>query len=130
MCQEKRRIILLSNTEDLGRIIQLSLEEIAGWQVFIANSNYDGLAIIATINPDVILLDTILPDLEGLPILQMIQEYPYAQGIPIIVLTERMLSRDCKLYKSLGVVAAIAKPFDLFNLVTKIKHQLNGNSYR
>ena len=130
MCQEKRRIILLSNTEDLGRIIQLSLEEIAGWQVFIANSNYDDLAIIATINPDVILLDTILPDLEGLPILQMIQEYPYAQGIPIIVLTERMLSRDCKLYKSLGVVAAIAKPFDLFNLVTKIKHQLNGNSYR
>ena len=126
MCQEQKRIMLLSNTKDLGRIIQLSLEEIAGWQVFLANLSVESLAIVEIIQPDVILLDTVLPDLEGLPLLQMIQTHSSIQNIPIVLLTERMLLKDRKLYASLGVVFAIAKPFDLVNLADKIESKLNN----
>ena len=124
MCQEQRRIMLLSNTKDLGRIIQLSLEEIAGWQVFIASLSVESLAIAEAIQPDVILLDTVLPDLEGLPLLQMIQTHSSSQNIPIVLLTERMLLKDRKLYASLGMVSAIAKPFDLIKLADKIESKL------
>jgi len=125
MYQEQKRIMLLSNTEDLGRIIQLSLQEIAGWQVFMANLSFESLTIVETIKPDIILLDTILPDLDGLTMLRMIQAHQSLQNIPILLLTERMLAKDRQLYKKLGVVSAIAKPFDLVNLAAEIATKLN-----
>ena len=120
LCLKPKLIMVFSNTKDLRRIIQLSLEEIAGWQVFVANLDSQDLTPIAVIQPDVILLDTNLPNSEELGILQKIQDYPDIQDIPIVLLTERIFSSDRRLYNSLGIVAAIAKPFDMVTLATLI----------
>ena len=125
MYQEQKRIMLLSDTEDLGRIIQLSLQEIAGWQVFIANLSPESLDIVETRQPDIILLDTILPDLDGLTMLKMIQAHQSSQNIPILLLTERMFANDLQLYKNLGVAGALSKPFDPVNLAAEIATKLN-----
>lgn len=127
MCQEQKRIVLLSNTKDLSRIIQLSLEEIAGWQVFIAELNSQNLDLAAAIEPDVILLDTALPDVEELATLRMILDQSSIQNVPIILLTERNLLSDRLCYESLGVASAIAKPFDIINLAEQIATQLHWN---
>lgn len=120
LCLKPKLIMVFSNTKDLRRIIQLSLEEIAGWQVFVANLDSQDLSPVTVIQPDVILLDTNLPNSEELGILQKIQEYPDIQDIPIVLLTERIFSSDRRFYNSLGIVAAIAKPCDMVTLATLI----------
>ena len=127
MCQEQKRIVLLSNTKDLSRIIQLSLEEIAGWQIFIAELNSQNLDLAAAMEPDLILLDTALPDVEELATLRMILDQSSIQNVPIILLTERNLLSDRLCYESLGVASAIAKPFDIINLAEQIATQLHWN---
>lgn len=124
MCQE-RKIVLLSNTQDLRRIIQISLETISDWQVFVADLNYESLIMVEVIKPDIILLDTVLPDLRSLAKIKTILAYPGIQNIPIMLLTERMRLADRQLYQNLGSVGAIAKPFDTIDLANQIATKLN-----
>lgn len=115
-----KQVLLLSKTQDLGRVIQLSLEEIASWQVIIVDISSQSLKQAEIHQPDVLVLDTILPDLSELDTLQMIQDNSQLKTIPLILLTERMQSSDRKLYASFDVHAAIAKPFDIMDLVELI----------
>ena len=128
--QKPKVIMVLSNTKDLRRIIQLSLEEIAGWQVFVANLDAQDLTLVTVIQPDVILLDTKLPASNELGILRKIQEYPDIQHIPRVLLTERIFNCDRKLYDNLGLLTAIAKPCDMVTLATLISQRLNWNWHR
>ncbi|ELS03969.1 response regulator containing a CheY-like receiver domain and an HD-GYP domain [Xenococcus sp. PCC 7305] len=127
VCVKPKVILVLSNTKDLRRIIQLSFEEIAGWQVFVADLDSPDLTLITITQPDVILLDTNLPNSGELVMLRKIQNYPNISPIPIVLLTERIFSCDRKFYDSLGIVAAIAKPCDMVTLATLISQRLNWN---
>ncbi len=122
--QQTRRIMLFSQTHDLGRIIQLSLQEIAGWEVFVTYLHCPNLPFVAKIKPDLILLDTSLPNLDELTMLQMIQTCPALENIPVVLLTERMSQSDRRLYERLGVAEAIVKPFDLVKLTEQITSKL------
>ena len=124
LCLKPKLIMIFSNTKDLRRIIQLSLEEIAGWQVFVADLDAQDLTLVTVIKPDVILLDTNLPNSDELRILQKIQDYPEIQNIPLVLLTERIFNSDRRFYNSLGIVAAIAKPCDMVTLATLISQRL------
>ena len=123
-------IMLFSNTKDLRRIIQLSLEEIAGWQVFVAELEIQDLTLVTVTQPDVILLDTNLPNSDELRILQKIRDCSDIHNIPIVLLTERIFNCDRKLYHSLGITAAIAKPCDMVTLATMISQRLNWDWHR
>ena len=125
--QKPKVIMVLSNTKDLRRIIQLSLEEIAGWQVFVANLDAQDLTLVTVVQPDVILLDTKLPSSNELCILRQIQKYPDIQHIPRVLLTERIFSSDRKLYNNLGLLTTISKPCDMVTLATLISQRLNWN---
>ena len=127
LCLKPKLIMVFSNTKDLRRIIQLSLEEIAGWQVFVANLDSQDLTRITVIQPDLILLDTNLPNSDELGILQKIRAYPDIKHIPIVLLTERIFNSDRRFYQSLGIVASIAKPCDMVTLATQISEKLNWN---
>ncbi len=126
--QPKKRIMLFSQTHDLGRIIQLSLQEIAGWEVFVTYLHCPNIQFVAKLKPDVILLDTSLPNLDELTMLQMIQTCPALKNIPVVLLTERMRQSDRQLYERLGVAQAIAKPFDLVNLIEQITSNFKNNN--
>ncbi len=127
MCRKHPCLIFFTDTEDLGKIVQLSLAEIVGWQVCLMNLDTEDLEMVKTLKPDLILLDTVLPNMDELAILRKIQNDPATKNIPIVLLTERMLQRDRKLYKSLQVLFAVTKPFDAITLVEKIKKKLNWN---
>lgn len=122
---QAKRIMLFSDTPDLGRIVQLSLEEIVGWKVIVTSLNLYSLAIAAVVKPNAILLDTSLPNLDELHRWQMIQTDPTLKPIPLFLLTERIISSDRQLYNSLGITAAIAKPFDIINLADQITSKSN-----
>ena len=130
LCSKPKLIMLFSNTKDLRRIIQLSLEEIAGWQVLVAELDAQDLTLVTVMQPDAILLDTNLPISDEWGILQKIQDYPEIQKIPRVLLTERIFNSDRRIYHSLGIVAAIAKPCDMVTLATLISQRLNWDWHR
>jgi DNA-binding response OmpR family regulator len=130
--EERQPILLLSDNQDLSRIIQISLETLADWQVFLADLDYQSLILIEIIKPAIILLDTVLPNLQQLGMLENIASYPALQNIPIVLLTERMRLADRQMYARLGIASAIAKPFDPMDLARQIETKLNkerGNSH-
>ena len=126
MCQKLRRILLLSNNhQDFGRVFQLGLEAIADWQVSVANLQLESIAVVEALQPDIILLDTTLPNLEGFHSIKTIATYCSNQNIPLFWLTERIRLADRKLYQDLGITNAIAKPFDTFDLAEQIASKLD-----
>ena len=115
-----KRILLIDDEDDIREVAKLSLEITSGWEVFIASSGAEGLAIAEDQQPDVILLDVMMPGMDGPTTLQKLQENPAIQHIPVIFLTAKVQSAEQRRYAQLGVNAVLTKPFDPLMLAEQI----------
>lgn len=121
---EKKRVLCLSHTDDLSKIIQLGLELLCDWQVVTAKPSCDVIKIARQICPDVILIDTVIDDPNILELIKTLRANRTTKSTPIFILVETMRYYNYSFF-DLGVVAAIAKPFDPIELVTEISLHLN-----
>ena len=112
----KKHILLIDDEEDIREIARLSLEMVGGWRVDAAGSARQGLLMAADRQPDAILLDVMIPDMDGPTTYQALQAEPKTRGIPVILLTAKVQAADLRRFESLGVAATIAKPFDPLTL--------------
>ncbi len=106
-----KRILVIDDEEDIREVAKLSLEIMAGLNVILARSSYEGLQKAEIEQPDAILLDVMLPDLDGVKTFHQLQSNPFTKHIPVILLTAKVQASDQRHFASLGVVALIAKPF-------------------
>ncbi|HEY9845049.1 MAG TPA: response regulator [Candidatus Caenarcaniphilales bacterium] len=111
-----KQILVIDDEDDIREVAQLSLEQVGGWQVLTAGSGSEGLAKAEVAQPDAILLDVMMPDLDGPATLQRLQTNSITQHIPVIFLTAKVQSADRHHLHELGVTGIIAKPFDPLNL--------------
>lgn len=119
------KLILLIDDEDGARqIIQFSLEAAAGWKVLTAASGPEGLEIAAGEKPDAILLDVMMPDMDGIATFQCLQDNPITQPIPVILLTAKTPSTEQNYLATLKVAGIIIKPFKIQALVAFIRSML------
>jgi len=95
------------------------------FSVTLAQSGRDALDQIAQSKPDLILLDIMLPDLDGYEILQMIRENPLWDGIKIIYLSAKNRNVDIAKGLNLGVDAYVTKPFSNADLMEKVRSLVN-----
>ena len=112
--------MIIDNEPYIQEVTQICLQTVAHWQVITAGSGHEGLLKAATEQPDLILLDVMMPDMDGPTTLQKLQENPATQRIPVIFLTAKLQASDRRHYTDLGVVAAIAKPFNPLQLANQI----------
>ncbi|WP_228061802.1 response regulator [[Phormidium] sp. LEGE 05292] len=112
-----KRVLVVDDEADIRAVIQGCLEEIAGWEVMIADSGEQGLQIAAQEQLDGILMDVSMPGMGGLEALQKLQQNPQTRTIPVALLTAKVLPEEQKLFASLGIVGLIMKPFDPMILV-------------
>jgi CheY-like chemotaxis protein len=106
-----KRILVIDDDEDIREVAKLSLEIMAGLDVILARSSYEGLQKALSEQPDAILLDVMLPDMGGVETFQQLQANPVTKHIPVILLTAKVQASDQCYFASLGVLALIAKPF-------------------
>ena len=104
--------------------IVISLEFLmqqAGYQVVIARSGEEALAQLSRLQPDVVLLDVMLPGIDGFDVLQHIRQTPHLQSIAVIMLTAK--GRDVEITKglALGASAYITKPFSTRDLLNEVR---------
>ncbi len=115
-----RRILVIDDEEDIQEILQTSLEIIAGWKVLKARSGLEGLAKAAAEQPDAILLDVMMPAMDGAATFKRLQADAATRHIPVILLTARVQSADRRALGELGAPGLIAKPFDPLTISHRI----------
>lgn len=112
-----KRILLI---DDIREVTQVSLELMGGWKVLTARSGREGLAKAMAEQPEAILLDVMMPDVDGPTTFQKLQDEPTTCHIPTILLTARVQPSDHRLFSELGVQGLIAKPFDPLRLAQQV----------
>jgi CheY-like chemotaxis protein len=118
-------ILVIDDEDGIRNLIRFSLEALTPWTVLTAASGREGLAIAQAHPPDVILLDVMMPDLDGMATLAQIRLNPALQNTPIIFLTAKASATECADLLALGIAGVITKPFKAKMLVSQIKVCLN-----
>ncbi|MBE9046215.1 response regulator [Pleurocapsales cyanobacterium LEGE 10410] len=106
-----KRILVIDDDEDIQDVALVALEVVGGWEVITADSGSEGIALAASEQPDAILLDVMMPELDGIATLKQLKVNPITQAIPVIFLTAKVQSGDRDRFASLDIVDIIAKPF-------------------
>ncbi|ESA37481.1 response regulator receiver protein [Leptolyngbya sp. Heron Island J] len=120
-----RRILVIDDEKAIHIIVKASLEVTAGWEVLVADSARAGIAIAETDQPGTILLDVMMPELDGPAVLRKLQTKPATQNIPVIFLTAKARNGEKRLFESMGVAGVITKPFEPDQLANQIKTLLH-----
>ncbi len=115
-----KRILVVDNEPSIQEVAQICLETVAGWDVILASSGLEGIATAEREQPDAILLDVMMPDLDGLATFGKLQANVATRSIPVILLTAKVQTSDFQHYTELGIRSAIAKPFSPLELAQQI----------
>lgn len=119
-----RRILIIDDEDDIREVAALSLESVAGWDVMGAASGAEGIARAAECQPDAILLDVMMPEMDGPTTFRELRKNPATAHIPVLLLTAKVQSSDQRTFNGLGVQAILLKPFDPLKLSAQIASAL------
>ena len=122
-----RRILIIDDDADIREVAALSLETVAGWEVVAASSGAQGLAVAIRELPDAILLDVMMPGMDGPTTFRELRKNPATAHIPVLLLTAKVQSSDQRRFADLGVEAILFKPFDPLTLYAQIADALGWN---
>jgi len=122
-----RRILIIDDEDDIREVAALSLESVAGWQVYTACSGAEGMRIAATELPDAILMDVMMPAMDGPTTFKEMQKIPDLASIPVVLLTAKVQGVDQRRFAGLGVAAVLFKPFDPLTLAEQMSDALGWN---
>jgi CheY-like chemotaxis protein len=115
-----RKILIIDDEDDIREVAALSLESVAGWEVVAASSGTLGLVRAAEDQPDAILLDVMMPGMDGPTTFRELRKNPVTAHIPVLLLTAKVQSTDQRRFADLGVEAVLFKPFDPLTLSAQI----------
>jgi len=122
-----RRILIIDDEDDIREVAALSLEATAGWQILAARSGAEGIAIASAQHPDAILMDVMMPGVDGPSTFRLMQAIPAIAHIPVLLLTAKVQGIDQRRFAGLGVAAVLFKPFDPLTLAQQISEVLGWN---
>jgi CheY-like chemotaxis protein len=117
-------ILLIDDEEDIRMIGRMSLEKVGGWDVIEAPSGAEGIELAAKEHPDAILLDSMMPGLDGAATLERLKADDATKEIPVFFLTAKLQPADRERYLELGAEGVLAKPFDPMGLANDIASAL------
>lgn len=120
-----KRILFIDDEKDIQAVARLGLTMQAGWEVLTANSGTEGVAVAEVQQPDAILLDVMMPDMDGLATLKQLLANSKVQQIPVIFLTAKAQTTDRQDFLEAGATGVITKPFDSLTLADQVAEILN-----
>ena len=120
------RILIVDDEPDIRRIAGLALRKLGGHELFEAENGMEALKLAAQHRPDVILLDVMMPLMDGPTTLAALKQNAATSAIPVIFLTAKAIASEVERFKRLGAVTAFTKPFDPITLDRDIKTALGA----
>lgn len=119
-----KKVLIIDDDDDIREVAQVSLEAVGGWEVIAASSGLEGLSVARTDQPDAILLDVMMPDMDGAATFQLLHDDPGTRQIPVLLLTAKVQPADQRRFAQLDVRGVIAKPFDPMSLPDQVLQAL------
>lgn len=121
----QKLVLVIDDDDGIREVIQICLEAIAGWDVITASSGNEGLNLANSQKPDAILLDVMMPYVDGIATFRQLQTNEQTSNIPTIFLTAKAKISEQKQYQNIGATGVIIKPFEPYDLVARIKTMLH-----
>ena len=122
------RVLHVDDEPDIREVVELSLSLDPDLDVRSCSSGGDGLAAAAAWLPDLILLDVMMPLMDGPTTLTHLRQSPKTANIPVVFMTARAQPRELEHFVSLGAEGIIAKPFDPMTLAASVRNYVGGLS--
>jgi CheY-like chemotaxis protein len=116
-----KRVLIIDDDDGVREVAQMSLQLVAGWEVQTAAAGRDGIALARTMRPDGIVLDVMMPGLDGPETLAELRRDPEVGATPVVFLTAKVQQTERSSLEALDASGIIVKPFDpmrLHELVT------------
>jgi CheY-like chemotaxis protein len=120
-----KRILIIDDEETIQTVVQFGIQMTAGWEVLAASSGLTGIQTAQTEKLDAILLDVMMPDMDGIATFKKLQTHPATEQIPVILLTEKAQTAEKRQFNDLGVSGVITKPFNSLDLPEQIARILH-----
>ena len=122
-----KRVLVIDDEDDIREVAKVSLEMVGGWEALTASSGSEGLEKARAERPDAILLDVMMPDMDGPATFHRLQADAALRHIPVILLTAKVQANDRRRFAELGVMGVIAKPFDPLTLPREVSEVMGWN---
>ncbi|MBI2816259.1 MAG: response regulator [Acidobacteria bacterium] len=123
---EIRKVLLVEDDEDIQKVARISLQFRGGWDVTLAMDGEQCLSAAAKERPDLILLDCMMPKMDGYEACRRLKQDPALRDIPVIFLTARAQETEVKKGLLLGAIGYLIKPFNPMSLAAEIKQILQN----
>jgi CheY-like chemotaxis protein len=125
----KKKILIVDDEEKFTKYVKLNLESTGKYEVQVENKGSHGLEAAKTFKPDLILLDVMMPDMDGSEVASQLKEDESCKNIPVVFLTAIITEQEIDEKGSdIGGHPFIAKPINLKNLISSIEQNLVNNS--
>ncbi len=119
-----RSVLIIDDEDDIREVAALSLEATSDWVIHTAGSGKEGITAASTKQPDAILMDVMMPGMDGPTTFRQMQENSRVSHIPVVLLTAKVQGVDQRRFAGLGVAGVLFKPFDPITLASQISDLL------
>lgn len=123
-----QKVLLVDDDPRIRKIAQISLEGVGGWTVSLVASGFEAIEVAKKEKPDVILLDVMMPEMDGPTTLAKIRENAEIASIPVIFFTAKVQKQELDSYLALGAAGIISKPFDPMKLPSEIREIIESQN--
>lgn len=122
MSEKLNKILYVEDENDIQTVAKLALESVGGFEVMICGSEAEALEQAAAFKPDILLLDVMMPGMDGPDTLVALMKIEGLEKTPAIFLTAKALPAEIERYKNLGALDVIPKPFDPMTLADQVRN--------
>ncbi len=115
------RILYIEDEADIQAVAKLALEMVGGFTVKVCSSGKEALLVAADFAPDLLLLDVMMPGMDGPTTLKALRDIPSLATVPAVFMTAKVQPDEIAYFKSLGACDVIPKPFDPMGLAEQVR---------
>lgn len=120
------QILYIDDEADIREVAEMALSLDADFEIRTCGSGREGIKAAQDWQPDLILLDVMMPDLDGPGVLEILRSDAATAGIPVVFITARTQAQEVARLRELGARGVIAKPFDAMALAQQVRGFLDG----
>ncbi len=119
--RELKTVLYVEDDLDIQMVAQMALEVVGGLSLRTCSSGWEAIDAASALHPDLILLDVMMPDMDGPATLKELRKMANTRDTPVIFMTAKVQAAEVAHYRSLGALGVVAKPFDPMLLAQQVR---------
>ncbi len=116
-----KKILYVEDEADIREVAVMALEMVGGFELKVCESGADAIDVASAYAPDLLLLDVMMPQMDGPATLKRLREIPQTANVPVIFMTAKVQHSEIAAYHQMGALGVIAKPFEPMTLADEIR---------